>query len=66
MHKELLTVSEFLEIYSISRTEFYRQVKAGHIRLTKMGNASRVTKADADAWLAALPTIAHKQMGEAA
>lgn len=57
MTPELMTVSEFLMRYSISRTEFYRQVKAGRVRLTKLGNASRVAKADAETWLASLPTI---------
>lgn len=52
---ELMTVADFLSRYSISRTEFYRQVNAGRIRLTKMGNASRVARADADSWLASLP-----------
>ncbi|MFN0044862.1 MAG: hypothetical protein ACKVOS_00160 [Sphingorhabdus sp.] len=57
MTPELMTVSEFLMRYSISRTEFYRQVKAGRVRLTKLGNASRVAKADAETWLASLPTM---------
>lgn len=52
---EMMTVPDFLETYRISRTEFYRQVAAGKIRLTKLGSASRVKRADADAWLASLP-----------
>lgn len=52
---ELMTVADFLSRYSISRTEFYRHVQAGRIRLTKLGTASRVARADADAWLASLP-----------
>lgn len=53
--EELITVTHFLNRYAISRTEFYRQVNAGRIRLTKLGNASRVARADADSWLASLP-----------
>lgn len=53
--QELITVAEFLSRYSISRTEFYRQVNAGRIRLTKLGSASRVSRKDADDWLASLP-----------
>ncbi len=53
--QELLRVPVFLSDYSISRTEFYRQVKAGRIRLTKLGSASRVSRADAEAWAASLP-----------
>ena len=55
MTQELMTVGDFLSRYAISRTEFYRQVNAGRIRLTKLGTASRVARADADAWLASLP-----------
>ena len=52
---ELYTVNDFLKAYSISRTEFYRQVNAGKIRLTKLGTASRVSRKDAEAWAASLP-----------
>lgn len=52
---ELMTVGDFLSRYAISRTEFYRQVHRGCIRLTKLGSASRVARADAEAWLASLP-----------
>lgn len=48
---ELLTVKEFLWRFSISRTQFYREVQAGRLRLVKLGAATRVTKADALAWL---------------
>lgn len=52
----LMTVSDFLATYRISRSEFYRQVSAGRIQLRKLGNASRVTRADAEVWANALPT----------
>ena len=55
MNTELMTVREFLSRYSISNTEFYRQVNANRIRITKLGNASRVARADAEAWVASLP-----------
>lgn len=50
MTKELLTVEDFLERYSIGRTTFYREVAAGRLRLRKMGSASRVAREDAEAW----------------
>ncbi len=53
--QELITVAEFLGRYSISRTEFYRQVNVGRIRLTKLGSATRIARADAEAWAASLP-----------
>jgi len=55
--KRLLKIPEFLELYSISRTAFYREVSAGRLSLTKIGNASRVAIADAESWLAALPKL---------
>lgn len=55
MTSELMTVSDFLSRYSISRTQFYREVSRGRIPLVKLGNASRVARADAEAWLASLP-----------
>lgn len=51
------TVTDFLNTYAISRTEFYRQVQAQKIRLTKLGRSSRIAKADAAAWAASLPTV---------
>ncbi len=62
MKPELLTVPDFLARYAISRSEFYRQVNKGNIRLLKMGTASRIKREDAEAWAASLPTY----QGEAA
>ncbi len=58
MQIEFYTVNEFLKSYAISRTEFYRQVNKGKIRLTKLGTASRIAKNDAQAWADSLPTYA--------
>jgi predicted DNA-binding transcriptional regulator AlpA len=55
--KRLLRIPEFLELYSISRTAFYREVSAGRISLTKIGKASRISVADAEQWVAGLPKL---------
>ena len=55
--KRLLKIPEFLELYSISRTAFYREVGAGRLALTKIGKASRVAIGDAEAWVASLPKM---------
>ncbi len=55
MAQELLTVGDFLSRYSLSRSELYRQANAGKIRLTKLGSATRIARADAEAWVSALP-----------
>lgn len=53
MTKELLTPAEFEATYNISHTTFYREVNAKRIRIIKIGRATRVTRQDAEAWLAA-------------
>jgi predicted DNA-binding transcriptional regulator AlpA len=55
MNIEFLTVANFLASYAISRSEFYRQANAGKIRLTKLGKATRIARADAENWAASLP-----------
>ena len=50
------SIAEFLRIYSTSRTSLYRAVNAREIRITKIGRASRIAKADAKAWADRLPT----------
>lgn len=53
-HPKLMTVADFCRDFSCSRTEFYRQVAAGKIKLLKMGRASRIRLEDAETWLASL------------
>ena len=55
---ELMTVGDFLARYSIGRTSFYREVAAGRLRIRKFGTASRVARADAQAWADSLPVVA--------
>ena len=52
---ELMTVADFLARYSIGRTSFYREVAAGRLKLRKFGTASRIARADAEAWASSLP-----------
>ena len=59
---ELMTVSDFLARYSIGKTTFYREVSAQRLTVKKLGTATRIARADADAWAASLPA----RMGEAA
>jgi hypothetical protein len=51
-----MTIPDFLERYSISRSAFYRAAAQGGIRVTKIGKATRIALADAEAWAASLPT----------
>lgn len=52
---ELLTINDFMERYSISRTQVYRLVNGGKLPLLKMGTASRIRREDAEAWAVSLP-----------
>ena len=54
---EYYTFADFLRTYGIGRSTAYRAVQGGTLRLTKVGRASRVARADAIAWAASLPTI---------
>lgn len=53
------TVPDFLRTYAIGRTTLYRILAEPNskLRLTKIGRASRIAKADAKAWADSLPTI---------
>lgn len=56
-NRAVYTVPEFLSSFSVSRSHFYREVRAGRIRLRKIGSKSIVTVPDANAWLNSLPTV---------
>ncbi|MBA4044756.1 helix-turn-helix domain-containing protein [Erythrobacter tepidarius] len=58
---QLLTVAEFKDRFKISHSAFYREVAANRIPIRKIGRATRIAVADAEAWAASLPT----QGGEA-
>lgn len=49
--KRLMTLADFSEEFSISRSAVYREVNAGRLRLTKVGRASRIAAIDAETWL---------------
>ncbi len=51
-----MTVKQFLEWVHISRSTFYKEVRAGRIKLRKVGRRSLVAREDAEAWLSNLPT----------
>jgi hypothetical protein len=59
---ELMTVADFCVRYSIGKTSLYREVNAGRLKLRKFGAATRIARADAEAWADSLP----KYQGEAA
>lgn len=54
MEKELLTIKDFIEMYSISRSDYYRQVKTGKLKIVFLGSVPRIKAEDAKAWANAL------------
>jgi excisionase family DNA binding protein len=58
LRMELMTVSEFCQIYSIGKSSLYREAAAGRIPLKKFGTATRIARADAEAWANGLPILA--------
>jgi hypothetical protein len=51
-----MTVAQFCNWASIGRTKLYAEVKAGRIKLRKIGSKSVVLRSEGEAWLHALPT----------
>ncbi len=51
---QLMTVRDFLTHYRVGRTTFYKEVQAGRLRIIKLGQATRVSVADAENWLIAV------------
>lgn len=55
---QLLTVADFARRYSVSIPTIYRLVDRGELVLFKIGRASRIRRADAEAWAAGLASKA--------
>jgi len=49
-------ISEFAEHFKVGTTTIYAQIKAGKLRLTKLGRKSLISHADAMAWATSLQT----------
>lgn len=52
--KELMTIDEFLEIYSIGRNAFYTQTRKKLLKTTPLGKRIYIKRSDAEMWMAAL------------
>lgn len=58
MLKRAYTVKEFQSSYGIGHTKFYEEVKAGRLRIRKVGKRSLVSFEDAERWFNSLPVAA--------
>ena len=52
-----LTVGGFCQRFSIGRTTFYAEVKAGRIRPVKVGRKTLIPVREAARWQASLPAV---------
>ena len=58
LDKELATKKEFCtDAGNLSHTQFYREVNAGKIRITKIGRRTYIARKDREAYFASLPTV---------
>lgn len=55
MTDRLISVREFKSRFSISNSQFYREVRSGRIPVRKMGRSTRIAESDAQAWFDRLP-----------
>jgi len=54
LDRRSFTVNEFLTIHPIGRTKFYAEVKAGRIKVVKVGKKTLIPATEPAAWLARL------------
>jgi len=52
--KLLLTITDFIAEYTVSRSVFYNEIKKGALKPTKLGARIYVKREDADEWLKSL------------
>ena len=56
MEPELYSTATFCARFGIGKTKFWEEVKAGRLRVVRLGRTVRVKRADALAWVDSLPT----------
>lgn len=50
-NKELMSIDQFLDIYGISRSRIFTEMKKGRLKRTRLGGNVYIKRVDADAWL---------------
>ena len=56
IEKRAYSVDEFCQRYGVGRTTAYEEIKAGRLRVAKVGKRTLVTADAAELWLRNLPT----------
>jgi excisionase family DNA binding protein len=52
-----MTIDQFCRAYSVGKTKAYSEIRAGKLKIRKLGSKTLVARADADAWLNSLPAV---------
>jgi excisionase family DNA binding protein len=61
--KRAFSIPEFCLLYGVCRTTVYEEIRAGRLRAVKVGRRTLILVDDAEAWLAALPTLGETGRG---
>ncbi len=57
IQKKLFSISEFIEAYSISRSQFYLLLKNKKIKTVKLGSRKMIRLEDAESWADSLERV---------
>ena len=57
LQKKLFSINEFIEIHSISRSQFYVLLKSKKLKAVQMGTRKMIRAEDAEKWLASLEEV---------
>jgi len=49
--KEMMDIKSFLEIYGITRSNYFIQVKKGALKVSREGRRTYIKRRDAEEWL---------------
>ena len=52
--RRALSIAEFSESFGIGRTSVYAEIKAGRLRVVKVGNRTLILLEDAERWASSL------------
>ena len=55
--KPVYSMPEFVRDFGVSRSAVYQEIKAGRLRVFKIGTATRIAGEDAMAWRALYHTV---------
>lgn len=54
VQKEMMGIEDFMEIYSVTRSRFYTEIKKYPWLVTKIGKRTYIRRIDADKWQGAI------------